>query len=309
MVEVIQNSWADSGQLDNLGDINRALSRVMSALQGWSKAKFKNVNRELDKARKKLIVLLESNADSSEIRRATDHMNELLHREEMLWLQRSRINWMKEGDRNTRFFHSKAIWRAKKNRIHSLQDADGTVHRTKTAMENLATDYFKGLYKMDPSHDHSTVTRLIQRKVTEAMNTDLCRDFTDDEISTALFQIGPLKAPGPDGFPARFYQRNWGTIKEDVIRAVKSFFQSGLMPEGVNDTTIVLIPKVKQPTQLNMFRSISLCNVLYKVVSKCLVNRLRPILDDLVSPCHSAFVPGRQITDNALLAFECLHFI
>ena len=141
------------------------------------------------------------------------------------------------------------------------------------------------------------------------MNLQLCKEFTDEEISDALFQIGPLKAPGPDGFPARFFQRNWLLMKGDVIKAVKAFFADGIMPQEVNDTTIVLIPKVAHPEQLSEFRPISLCNVIYKVVSKCLVNRLRPILQDIISPNQSAFIPGRHITHNALIAFECLFAI
>lgn len=141
------------------------------------------------------------------------------------------------------------------------------------------------------------------------MNNKLCEEFTEEEISLAMFQIGPLKAPGPDGFPARFYQRNWGAVKQDIVHAVSKFFQTGTMPDGVNDTAIVLIPKIDQPMELKDFRPISLCNVMYKVVSKCLVNRLRTILDELVSCEQSAFVPGRLITDNALLAFECFHTI
>ena len=81
------------------------------------------------------------------------------------------------------------------------------------------------------------------------------------------------------------------------------------MPIGVNNTVIVLIPKVDQPLELRDFMPISLCNVIYKVVSKCLVNRLRPCLGKLVSECQSAFVSGRMITDNALIAFECFHLI
>jgi hypothetical protein len=129
------------------------------------------------------------------------------------------------------------------------------------------------------------------------------------EISDALFQIGPLKAPGPDGFPARFYQRNWEVLRGNVIKAVKHFFTTGFMPEGTNDTSIVLIPKIDNPTELKDYRPIGLCNVLYKVVSKCLVNRLRPMLQDIISPTQSAFIPGRLITDNTLMAFECIHSI
>lgn len=233
--ELIQDAWIDAGDKSDLGDINRALSRVMSSLQSWSKSKFKNVGRQLEKVRKKLAELLTIGADRAEVRRVTDHMNELLYREEMLWLQRSRISWLKEGDRNTRFFHSKAIWRAKKNRIHSLRDSAGTVHHTTRKMEQLATDYFRDVYTADPNVDHTRVSSLFQRKVSDEMNETLCKDFTDDEISNAVFQIGPLKAPGPDGFPARFYQRNWGSLKTDIIHGVKKFFCTGIMPEGVND--------------------------------------------------------------------------
>jgi hypothetical protein len=81
------------------------------------------------------------------------------------------------------------------------------------------------------------------------------------------------------------------------------------MPDGVNATAIVLIPKIDQPETLKDFRPISLCTVIYKVIAKCLVNRLRQILGDIISINQSAFVPGRLITDNALVAFECLHFI
>ena len=81
------------------------------------------------------------------------------------------------------------------------------------------------------------------------------------------------------------------------------------MPSETNATAIVLIPKSDQPETLKDFRPISLCSVLYKIVAKCLVNRLRPLLGDIVSLNQSAFVPGRMMTDNALVAFECFHTI
>jgi hypothetical protein len=219
-----------------------------------------------------------NNADQRDIRQATDYMQELLYREQMLWLQRSRVTWLKEGDRNTNFFHQKAIWRARKNKIKKLKDDDGIWQEVPSDMERMATSYFQELFTRDPSLNPDDLVAMTQPKVTEQMNEDLCKDFTDDEIGDALFQIGPLKAPGIDGFPARFYQRNWGTIKVEVINAVKLFFATGRMPEGVNNTAIVLIPKNDQPETLKEFRPISLCTVIYKVIAKCMANRLRPIL-------------------------------
>jgi hypothetical protein len=88
---------------------------------------------------------------------------------------------------------------------------------------------------------------------------------------------------------------------------VQEFFRTGIMSNGANNTSTVLIPKVTNPCKLSGNRPISLCNVVYKIMSKCMVNRLRPLLDDIISPC--AFVAGRMITDNALQAFECIHHI
>jgi hypothetical protein len=173
----------------------------------------------------------------------------------------------------------------------------------------MAVGVFEELYKLEHNARPELVLDLVDVKVTEAMNNSLCRDFSEKEICDAMFQMGPLKAPGPDGFPARFYQKHWGVVKEEVVVAIRRFFHDGVMPEGINDTAFVLIPKVNEPDDLKDFRPISLCNVIYKLISKCIVNKLRGILNEIINPEQSAFVPTRRITDNALVAFECANTI
>ncbi|KAM0908155.1 hypothetical protein ACQ4PT_015643 [Festuca glaucescens] len=307
--ELIAQAWQEAGPKGDLSSVRAGLDKTMQVLQSWSRKKFGNLLAELDKCRKQLTALMQTGNDREAIRRVSDQMNELLYKEEMLWMQRSRINWLKEGDQNTKYFHQKAVWRARKNKIKKLKDEDGVWRDVPSDMERMATSYFKELFTRDPNLDYDDLLNLLQAKVTNEMNDNLCKDFSEEEISDALFQIGPLKAPGIDGFPARFYQRNWDTLKAEVVNAVRLFFLTGSMPEGVNDTAIVLIPKTEQPETLKDFRPISLCSVLYKVIAKCLINRLRPILGDIISINQSAFVPRRLITDNALVAFECLHFI
>lgn len=141
------------------------------------------------------------------------------------------------------------------------------------------------------------------------MNEALCAPHSDKEISNALFQIGPLKAPSTDGFPTHFYQRNWEVQKKEIVDVVLEFFVSGVMRGAVNDVAVVLISKVPRTKELKEFRPISLCNVIYKIVSKCLVNRLWPLLTDLISENQSAFILGRLICDNSIIAFECIHHI
>jgi hypothetical protein len=90
---------------------------------------------------------------------------------------------------------------------------------------------------------------------------------------------------------------------------VLDFLNGGDMPDKMNNTIICLIPKVKNPQEMKQFRPISLCNVVYRICSKVLANKLRPFLDEIISAEQSAFVPGRLITHNVLIAFECTHYL
>ena len=98
-------------------------------------------------------------------------------------------------------------------------------------------------------------------------------------------------------------------LKDDLVREVLGAINTRTIPEGWNSTTIVLIPKVENPTSVSQFRPISLCNVVYKIISKMLASRLKVILPEIIGPTQSAFVPGRLITDNILIAYECVNTI
>ena len=129
------------------------------------------------------------------------------------------------------------------------------------------------------------------------MNKVLLEPFTGDEIWNALDSIGDLKAPGADGMPSIFYKKFWSVIGDQVIKEVLAVLNGGPIPEGWNDTIIVLIPKTNTPQMLKDLRPISLCNVLYKLISKVLANRLKKVMPSIISSSQSAFVPGRLITD------------
>ena len=126
-----------------------------------------------------------------------------------------------------------------------------------------------------------------------------------DEIEQVVKSMPMDKAPGPDGMPSIVFKRHWHFMGDKVVEEVLAVLNEGVMPEGWNDTVVVLIPKVKNPSRIKDLRPISLCNVVYKLVSKVISNRLKLVLPDIISDNQSAFVPGRLITDNVLIAYEC----
>jgi hypothetical protein len=212
---VIQEAWLHTSRGGNLGQIVLSLKNVIGKLQRWSRDKFGSVNKELGTLRKKLEdeCIKGDLADQKFLRHLTERMDELLCREEMMWLQRSRVSWLQEGDRNIIFFHRKAVWRARKNKIKNLKRTDGSHCTDQGEMGELTTSFFIDLYSSYQNSNPHILRNLIERKISEEMNDSMCKDFTNDEISDALFQIGPLKAPGPDGFPARFFPKELGCIR------------------------------------------------------------------------------------------------
>ncbi|GLT45020.1 hypothetical protein SLA2020_188860 [Shorea laevis] len=142
---------------------------------------------------------------------------------------------------------------------------------------------------------------------TAQMNEDLCKEVSYDEIKAVVFQLGSYKAPSIDGFPGCFYQQHWDLVANDVCKAVKHFFDNGYMLREMNRTQIVLVPKIRSPEVITHFRPISLCNFSYKIISKLLANRLKGYLDRLISPFQSAFILGRSIQDNIMIAHEAFH--
>jgi len=139
------------------------------------------------------------------------------------------------------------------------------------------------------------------------MNQKLLKPFTRDKVWSALFQMHPLKSPGPDGFLAGCFQQSWRVVGTNVTRTVLNALNGGHIDVAINATNICIIPKVTSSPRVTDNKPISLCNVIYKIISKVLANRLKHVLPHVISLEQSVFIPGRLITDNILVAFKTLH--
>ncbi|XP_023878160.1 uncharacterized protein LOC111990605 [Quercus suber] len=226
-------------------------------------------------------------------------LSEWLLRSEVLWRQKSRELWLKLGDKNSNFFHLSTIIRRRSNNIDAIKNEDGSWIYEFSQIRNQFRDNFINLFKEDDICFPENLDYLVLPCITEEENESLQSISSPEEIKVALFQMQDLKALGLDGFPALFYKQLWSTVGNDVVKAVSSFFIRGSMPKEVNSSLIVLIPKISNPTTVNHYRPISLCNVVYKIISKLLVEKLRPLLDKLVLLTQSAFIPKiRWIAEN-----------
>ncbi|KAL0439658.1 UNVERIFIED_CONTAM: LINE-1 reverse transcriptase [Sesamum latifolium] len=132
----------------------------------------------------------------------------------------------------------------------------------------------------------------------------MTRAVTRDDVKEALFDNGEDKAPGPDGFSSGFFKAAWPVIGDEVTATIQDFFNSGKLLKQINCTLLSLIPKVASPNVVGDFSPIACCNVIYKVITKIIVQRMQLVMSKIVSPSQMAFVPGRRISSNILLAQE-----
>ncbi|XP_062094098.1 uncharacterized protein LOC133800152 [Humulus lupulus] len=243
------------------------------------------------------------------LKREEKYLNCLLEKKEVYWRQRSRAVWLKCGDRNSRYFHHKDSLRKKKNNIGGLFNNKGTFQSEVENIEKTFVDYFQTLFRStSPSNEIiDSAIRGIQPKITEAMNESLLGMFTEEDVFSAVRGMNPIKAPGIDGLPALFFQKFWSSIRCDVVSVCLKVLNENNPLHQLNETLIMLIPKVPKAKKVEEYRPISLCNVVYKIVSKCLVERMKSSLTVAVSNSQSAFVTGRMIHDNAIIGYEGLH--
>ncbi|CAN1803751.1 Transposon TX1 uncharacterized 149 kDa protein, partial [Linum perenne] len=139
-------------------------------------------------------------------------LSEEWRKEELFWGQRARNNWLRKGDKNTKLFHATTIQRMHRNRISQLKNRDGIWMEEEGELKGHVQAFFKELFTASENQYNSELTRDLPRVVTHEMNVDLTRPVIDEEVRKAVFDLGPNKSPGPDGFSGNFYRQYWDVL-------------------------------------------------------------------------------------------------
>ena len=309
--QIIEEAWHTPIEGTPMFRLSEKIKGCRKMLANWSRTMVRATPELIRDKQNHLqdLELDESNFLEEDVDQTRKELAELMEQEEIYWKQRSRISWLHKGDLNTKYFHSCASQRQNRNTIFQLKDENNQWVSDINGMGELASRYFQNLFSTSNPTGIAKVTDGIDHIITPDMNSQLLSDFSEEEIKAVLFQMHPTKAPGPDGMSALFFQKYWHIVGNDVLTAVLDCLRSGHILKSLNSTNIALIPKVGKAESLSQFRPISLCNVVYKIISKVLANRMKSILSVVISDYQSAFVPGRLITDNILIAFEVMHYL
>jgi hypothetical protein len=286
------------------------LSLCADDMWEWKRHHCNKIKRDIEDCRKEMqdIRLHVTGEDQNRMLELRKRMQRLLAQDDAYWRQRAKTHWYKDGDRNTKFFHASATARKKVNRITSLDDDVGNKVTNEHGMQEVARQYFVNIFQQQNS-EFSSVLDVVSPSISDIDNDTLTAPFTKAEFRAATFSMHPDKCSGPDGYSPGFYQQFWNICGDDIFKECCEWLDTGQFPPDLNFTNIALIPKGSSQVSMKDWRPIALCNVLYKIISKVLANRLKNVLSKCISDNQSAFVPGRSILDNAMVAIEVLHFM
>ena len=230
--------------------------------------------------------------------------------EESYFKQRSRVNWLKEGDQNTIYFFRMVQTRMNFNFIRSFLLPSGAIISDPTQMSLLAVSHFQKILGPSPVPVIGLVSTsqwflsLSEFTCTATQSAQMTTIPTTEEIKSMLFKLNKNKAPGPDGLTSGFYKASWSIVGSEVTEAIRHFFFCSFLPASTNATILSLIPKHTGASLITDYRPIACLNTIYKVISRLLVKRLKPILSELIVPNQTAFVKGRMLVENTSLAGE-----
>ncbi|XP_020967467.1 uncharacterized protein LOC110266792 [Arachis ipaensis] len=214
------------------------LKKCRHRLVDWQKISSSNSKNRIINLKESIAAESEKGeqANPIDLRVMESELEEALESEERYWRKKSRIKWLRWGNRNTKFFHSKFKTRNRRNKIHHLEDDEGNTATTSEGIAEMTQKYFEKLFNSSNPKDPKEDIQGIPQKIDNTTNRMLVQIVTEKEIKSAVFSINSFSALEDDGFTAKFFQFFWKTIKKDVCQAVRSFFQRGRL---ISDNVLI----------------------------------------------------------------------
>ncbi|XP_031132021.1 uncharacterized protein LOC116033418 [Ipomoea triloba] len=313
--DLVSSSWNAPAFGGGMRAFAFKLKRLKLALREWNRNVFGNV---FDKVRSAEVATAEAESrfDIDATPENREHMARqqanlllALRQEEIFWKQKARVKWLSEGDANTRFFHNSVRDRHRRQRISFIRGSNGDFIFEQELIKSEAVSFFSKLYSEEPCSDVDAFIANIQPSVSDLENATLTAAITNQEVKEAVWALDPDSAAGPDGYSGSFFRHCWHIIEDDLYMAVLDFFAGVPVPQSIGSAQIMLIPKKSNPDFFADFRPICLCTFISKVFTRIIMTRIKNLLPKLISREQTAFVSGRSIQDNVLLAHELIHYI
>ncbi|XP_028767839.1 uncharacterized protein LOC114725488 [Neltuma alba] len=299
----------------NNGIISKSLANLKNDLLDWNRSTFGFVEQK----KRTILSRLKGIQNSSPYpfslflrnleKELQSDLEQLLKVEEIKWFQKARTEWITRGDRNTKYYHLRTKLRRRRNKIMTLKDDQNRWIEDEVEVKALVLNYFKNLYICEEQSSCVLFTRTSFPLIDRSTLFDMSRAPSVEEVKSALFSMGPYKAPGVDGFSPIFYQSNWSIVGAKLCDFVREAFLTKNVEVEDNRTLISLIPKNENPQLVGHFRPISLCTVHYKCITKIIAIRLRSVMDNIISPYQTSFIKGRNIQDNIIVGQEIMHIM
>ncbi|XP_039049729.1 uncharacterized protein LOC120190725 [Hibiscus syriacus] len=311
-INVVSHSWSQPAHGDPMQILLTKLKRLKVCLKCSNKENYSNLSdriklKRIELEHQQLLTLKGHDTIDKELLLQKE-LNTLEDSEVAFLKQKAKVQLIKDGDKNSRFFYSMISFKNKRDTVRVLVDDQGNRLESFETMSKEVISFFSNLIRTTDNLvkdiDPILLKDLFNYSLTYEASSSLVKDITREKIQKAVFCQGNDKASGPDGFAPFFFKNSWNIVGEDVVAAIKFLFLNAKIHHAFNSTIIALVPKVPNPSAVKDYRPISCCSVINKIITKIIVRRLTDVLPEIITLNQTTFIRGRSIIDNTLLAQE-----
>jgi len=249
-INLVEKWWSKplEGRGSKIFQLQKKLRNIKVKIKEWNKMDFGDIFKEkiwiegkLEQIHKEWAKGNNDEDFAEQEKSLTQQWNDRCKQEEILWTQKSRIQWLKEGEKNTRFFHRSALDYRSANRILEMRNREWEPVKNHNDTSALLREHFQAIAQEPQSNREEAIKELL-KAVPKSINSDqnwaLCREITMEEVEEAVRSMPNDKSPRPDGFTINFYKACWHIVKQEVRDVVEDSKCSGSILKSINSTFV-----------------------------------------------------------------------